>query len=200
MSGYWVAVVLAAGGAWFLIAHPGHRLRWLTAVPAPRRPGWLGTRLGGNAARRSTAMARAELPDALDFLAVCLDAGQPMARAVGLVAAVSGPVTGELLAGVSEGLALGRAGPAAWQQLRGHAVWGPVAAEVARSERSGTALAATLRAHAQDARAEARDAATKAARTVGVRSVLPLMACFLPAFVLIGVVPIIASLMAGFFR
>jgi pilus assembly protein TadC len=56
-------------------------------------------------------------------------------------------------------------------------------------------LADGLRAHADDARTEARDAAVKAARTVGVRSVVPLMTCFLPAFVLVGVVPIIASLL-----
>lgn len=53
--------------------------------------------------------------------------------------------------------------------------------------------------HAEDARQESRDQALKQARTVGVRSVIPLMACFLPAFVLIGVVPIIAGLIQGFF-
>ena len=96
-------------------------------------------------------------------------------------------------------LALGRAGPLAWEELRADQSWARVAADVARAERSGTSLAAVLRVHAEDARQEARDAATKKARTVGVRSVIPLMACFLPAFVLVGVVPIVGSLLGNLF-
>ena len=41
--------------------------------------------------------------------------------------------------------------------------------------------------------------AVKEARKVGVRSVVPLMACFLPAFILVGVVPIVAGLLRDFF-
>jgi hypothetical protein len=33
-----------------------------------------------------------------------------------------------------------------------------------------------------------------AARTAGVRAVIPLVACFLPAFILLGVVPVVAGL------
>ncbi|NHB85425.1 hypothetical protein G7085_14540 [Tessaracoccus sp. HDW20] len=74
-----------------------------------------------------------------------------------------------------------------------------MARDVARAERSGTALADVLRTHAEDARRDCHDEAQKAARRVGVRSVVPLMVCFLPAFILVGVVPIIAGLLSGFF-
>ncbi|MHA6525925.1 type II secretion system F family protein [Tessaracoccus sp. G1721] len=171
-------------------------------------PGWVaGVAVGsaaavglGWAAPRPTWWALAdELPDALDFLAVCLEAGLPTAHAVAEVAKVSPPGTRELLGEVAAQLELGRTGPAAWESLRGHPVWGATATDIGRAERTGTALAGVLRDHAEDARQEARDRAARRARTVGVRSVLPLMACFLPAFMAIGVVPIIASLMTDFF-
>ena len=55
-------------------------------------------------------------------------------------------------------------------------------------------LALLLAAVADDQRDEARMQAESAARAAGVRSVAPLVACFLPAFILIGIVPIVASL------
>lgn len=139
-----------------------------------------------------------ELPDALDFLAVCLEAGAPSAAAVQTVADVSPPTTATLLRRVLAHLEVGRTAEEAWAELRDHPIWGLPARDLVRSARSGTSLVTTLRLHADDARIAARDRATKRARKVGVKSVLPLMACFLPAFVLIGVVPIIASLLGRF--
>ena len=140
-----------------------------------------------------------QVAEALDFLAVCLDVGRPMSLAVAAVAEASPEPSRALLRRVGAHLALGRAGPDAWEELRDDPVWGSVAVDIARAERSGTPVAALLRVHADDARRESRDAAIKAARTVGVRSVMPLMLCFLPSFILVGVVPIIAGLLRGFF-
>lgn len=141
---------------------------------------------------------QAELPDALEFLAVCLDSGAPIRQALATVVEVSPSTTGSLLRRVLAHLDVGRASEDAWAELAAHPVWGVAAKDMVRSARSGVSLADTLRLHAADARIAARDAAMKRARKVGVRSVVPLMACFLPAFVLIGVVPIIASLLKTF--
>lgn len=159
----------------------------------------VGVGVGFLAPRSDLLRQRIQLPDALDFLAVCLDAGQPVSGAVDAVASISPPATRRILEGVGAQLALGRAGPLAWQELRGDPVWGRVAADVARAERSGTGLADLLRRHAEDARVDARDASVREARKVGVKSVIPLMACFLPAFILVGVVPIVAGLLRDFF-
>jgi len=64
--------------------------------------------------------------------------------------------------------------------------------------RSGTSLVDCLRVHADEARRRRREQETKRARSVGVKSVQPLALCFLPAFVLIGVVPLVASLLGTF--
>ena len=155
--------------------------------------------LGRLPRRADVRILTIELPEALEFLAVCLDAGQPVGHAVTAVAKVSPEATRSLLEGVAAQVALGRAGPSAWEDLRGHRVWGRVAADIARAERSGTGLADLLRMHAEDGRRDAGDLAVKEARKVGVRSVVPLMACFLPAFILVGVVPIVAGLLRDFF-
>lgn len=155
--------------------------------------------LGRLPARASRPAPAAQVAETLEFLAVCLDVGRPMSQAVAAVAEASPEPSRALLRQVGAHLALGRAGPDAWEELRHDPVWGSVAVDVARAERSGTPVAALLRVHADDARRESRDAAVKAARTVGVRSVMPLMLCFLPAFILVGVVPIIAGLLRGFF-
>lgn len=191
-----LAAVCAALAAVLLIPYPAGAIARLQ----PRRPGrggiWPVRRRGTDIA---DPLLAAQLPDALDFLAVCVSAGLPMRSALSTVAEVSPSPTRELLADVSAGLALGRAGPLAWEELRTHQVWGRVASDIARAERSGSSLAGTLTIHAEDARRAERDAATKRARTVGVKSAVPLMACFLPAFVLVGVIPIIAGLVENFF-
>jgi pilus assembly protein TadC len=65
---------------------------------------------------------------------------------------------------------------------------------MSRASTSGVHTAALLRAVATDVRGRRRAVATEAARRAGVRAVLPLGACFLPAFVLLGIVPTIAGL------
>jgi hypothetical protein len=47
---------------------------------------------------------------------------------------------------------------------------------------------------ALDARESARWAAEARARSVGARAAAPLGLCFLPAFVLVGIVPLVAAL------
>lgn len=195
MSHILLAALVAALGAAMAVGSPSlRRLRRPRAIALPQ---WVRRRRA--AAPKGEGALAAELPDALGLIAVCLEAGRPMVGAVEAVARISPPATGRLLAEVAAQLALGRDGPEAWRALREHPVWGRPAADIARAERSGTSLSSVLRVHAEDARQEHRDAQLKAARTVGVRSVLPLMLCFLPAFMLVGVVPIIAGLLANFF-
>ena len=75
----------------------------------------------------------------------------------------------------------------------------PRSRALARSA-TGAAPAALLRAVADDADAAARAAAEAAARRAAVTAVLPLGLCFLPAFVLLGIVPLVAGLLAAAFH
>ena len=134
-----------------------------------------------------------QVPQALELMAACLGAGMPVRAACrAIVAAFDGPVAedlGRVLALVD----LGASDADAWRQLHGHPQLGPAADDLARSIDSGTLLVQGLRQHAAAARDARRSLLLVRARGVGVRSVLPLMMCFLPSFMLLGVVPTVIS-------
>ena len=148
------------------------------------------------AARRRRQVLVLQTPQALELMASCLAAGLPVRGACSVVIdAFDGPVA-EDLGRVRASTDLGVSDVDAWVQLSDHAQLGPAAADLARSVESGTLLVTTLRHHAVQARARREAALQVVARSVGVRSVLPLMTCFIPAFLLLGVVPTVASALA----
>lgn len=142
---------------------------------------------------------RLQLPEALEMISMILAAGAPIARAVEVTAQVSPSATRTVLKSVSQNMRLGKPPGHAWEQLREHDVWGDAARDLARSAQSGTGVQEALAVHAAEARRRTHERALVDARSIGVRSVVPLVVCFLPAFVLVGVVPVIASLVQDFF-
>lgn len=146
----------------------------------------------GQAQRRRRELVL-QTPQALDLLSAALGAGLPLRLATAaVVRACPGPVA-DTLSGVGKQIELGVSDVAAWRALSAHPQLGPVAADLARSVESGTMLGAALAMHADEARAQRAAAVEIAARQVGVRSVLPLMLCFIPAFLLLGIVPTVVS-------
>jgi pilus assembly protein TadC len=144
-------------------------------------------------ARRRQQQLVSQAPQALELLAACLAAGLPIRTAAkAVVAAFDGPVAQDLgrVLAVSE---LGVSDAEAWRALQGHPQFGPAAVDLARSVESGTMMVTSLRHHAEVARERRRAACQVRARAVGVRSVLPLMTCFIPSFMLLGVVPTVVS-------
>jgi Flp pilus assembly protein TadB len=143
--------------------------------------------------RRRRRQLLMDIPHALELLASCLGAGLPLTSATAAVVGVyTGPVR-EDLSTVLRLIDLGVSEADAWRTLRGHPELGTAAVDLARSAQWGTMLVDTLNHHAAAARQRRQAALQVAARSVGVRSVLPLMTCFLPAFLLIGVVPAVVS-------
>ena len=67
---------------------------------------------------------------------------------------------------------------------------------LARAMESGAPWADTVAAVADDQRRRRRWSAEAAARRAGVLAVGPLVICFLPAFVLLGVVPVVLGIAA----
>ncbi|MEL4503634.1 type II secretion system F family protein [Luteococcus sp. H138] len=156
----------------------------------------LGRLEPGEQRRRRTAVG-AELPETLDLLAATLEAGAPLRTAVAEVADIGPPTAADTLAAIRSRVSIGLSDGDAWRSLIDDPAWSAVAKDLARSSDTGSAAAAVLRQHATDARTARQDAQLAQARAVGVRSVLPLMACFLPAFLLTGVVPIVAGLVGS---
>jgi pilus assembly protein TadC len=155
-----------------------------------------GLRLLEPAAVRARRLAEAaELPLAVDLLAVALRGGAPTDQAAAAVAdALPGPL-GDRLARVARVLGLGGSPAEAWAELAPVAGADRLVRAAVRSAEHGSALATALGRLADDLRADRTIAAEAAARRAGVLIVLPLGLCFLPAFLLAGLVPVIIALL-----
>lgn len=158
---------------------------------------WWLTNHDGRADRRVAAVLRAQSAPTFELLACALQAGQPLTRAVETVASISPTPTREILNRVVAHLRIGCSQREAWSQLRDTSGWEDVARDLAASAESGAGLAELLTAAAANARDEAAAHVQARARAVNVRSVLPMMCCFLPSFVLVGVVPIVAGVLSS---
>lgn len=149
------------------------------------------------AEKRRQEQLREQLPATLELLASCLSAGAPISQAMSEVAEVSPSATAELLRSYRRNLDVGRSQGQSWRFIATEPVWEPVANDIAALVSSGSAVTKLLLSHAGDARAELASELESEAKTLSVKSVLPLMSCFLPSFILVGVVPIIAGVISS---
>jgi pilus assembly protein TadC len=143
--------------------------------------------------RAQAASVGRQLPAALDLLAACLAAGATPSHAL---AAVGEAFDGEVctkLSAVARLSMLGAPIETAWADCLKDPRWSPIARAVIRADHSGAALTDVLVHLADDRRRALRTDAQAAAERAGIAIVLPLGACFLPAFVLVGVVPVVAG-------
>jgi Flp pilus assembly protein TadB len=151
-------------------------------------------------ARRARQAAASELPFAADLLAAALRAGVPVEAAARTTGAGIGGAVGRDLVRVADGLRLGLEPADAWPVLRGTPGADRIVDTVVRSADSGAAVARALERLADDLRGSRAVAVEAAAARVGVLIVLPLGLCFLPAFVLAGIVPVIVAVLGGVLR
>ncbi|MFF4413792.1 type II secretion system F family protein [Streptosporangium sp. NPDC001559] len=179
-----LTVFLALGSATGLVAGMTGFAIALEAVRR-RQPSWL---------RQERDRVMTDLPLAVDLMVACLRAGQPIAGAVDMTAGALGGPLGDRLAWVGGQLRLGAAPEEAWRALSAEGPLASLARTMSRATLSGAPVADILTRLADDAREEARSAASAAARRVGVQVVAPLGLCFLPAFVCLGIVPVVAGL------
>ncbi len=178
------ALVLVGGGA-------GLFAGVLTGIVADR----LLRRVEPRAVRERRLREAADLPLAADLLAAALRAGAPVDRSVLAVAeALDGPLA-DRLGRVGRTLELGGTAAEAWAHLHPVAAAERLTAAAIRSSDSGAALAGALTRLADDLRSDRATAAEAAARRAGVLIVLPLGLCFLPAFILAGLVPVIVAVL-----
>jgi pilus assembly protein TadC len=133
---------------------------------------------------------------AWDELASCLRAGLSLDRAVRAVAAsLPGPVAAALTE-VADLLALGADAAEAWAPALDEPATGRLARAARRSARSGAAVADVATTVAADVRAEAAEAVSARAERAGVLVAGPLGLCFLPAFLALGIAPVVIGLAA----
>jgi len=177
--------------------------------------GWIGVALGVGAlvgvwrfagrleppsVRRRREALTAQLPMTVDLLATCLAVGTaPTAAVDQVVDAVAAPMSEELRV-VSGKLRLGVDPHQVWADVSRHRQLAPLGRCLARALDSGASVSESMGRLADDLRRTARSDVESRARSVGVRAAVPLGVCLLPAFILIGIVPLVAGAVQVFVR
>ncbi|MFI5522594.1 type II secretion system F family protein [Streptomyces platensis] len=152
---------------------------------------------GAEAARSAVAEVRAELAPAGDLLAACLAAGAgPRESAEAVGRSLDGPVA-ERLRQVAAELRLGGEPAVVWPRLAALPGAEGLARCMERAGISGVPAVESASRIAAELRAEQARTATAQARRAGVLVTLPLSACFLPAFLTLGVAPVLIGLADG---
>ena len=151
-------------------------------------------------ARRRRESLVALLPQAVDLMASALAVGASPDAAVRVVAeAVDEPMHHEL-GRIQHRLSLGVDPVRVWSEVGRHPELGALGRCLARALESGASVSNALHRLAEDLRRSARAEVEARARTVGVRAAAPLGLCLLPAFILTGIVPLVAGTVSVLFR
>lgn len=190
------AAAAVGGGAAGLLLVPGVAGVVMAAVAAGvvwwRSQGW---ETAGVQRRRERLAA--DLPHVVDLLVASLDAGASPERALDRVArVVGGPVAEELQPWLSH-LRLGSDPAGVWSRMAAHPELGRLGRALHRATESGAPVAAALARLSEDLRSRARLEVEAKVRQVEVKAAVPLAVCLLPAFLLLGVVPLIAGSVSG---
>lgn len=150
--------------------------------------GWLLPRLYVQARRRRRQREiRRVLPDALDLLVVCIEAGLGLNQALVRLARDIREASPELARELALANLQIRAGSAREEALRGLSErtglreMRMLVTTLIQTDRFGTSVARSLRVHARSLRGERRQAAEEAAAKTAIKMVFPLVFCIFPA-------------------
>ena len=157
---------------------------------------WLYLR--GEARKSSLVQA---LPDALDLLVVCVEAGLGLNAAierVGQEIAIASPALSDELLLSNQEIRTGVARPDALRRLArrtGVEDIYSLTAMLIQADKLGTSIAQSLRAHAESMRTKRRQRAEQAARKAGIKLAFPLVFLIFPALLVIILGPAAIQLM-----
>lgn len=134
-----------------------------------------------------------DLPTGVDLLASCLDAGSaPESALVTVSRALGGPV-GEEFVAIHHRLEVGVDPRQVWRSVAAHDEIGPLGRAVGRAHETGAPIGRAVHQLADELRERARADVEARARSIEVKAAAPLGLCLLPAFVVLGVVPLVAG-------
>ncbi|WP_438486796.1 type II secretion system F family protein [Streptomyces sp. S186] len=158
---------------------------------------WLRWQRASAADRASAARVAAELAPAGDLLAACLAAGAGPREAAEAVGRSLDGAVAERLRHIAAELRLGGEPAAVWPRLAELPGAEALARCMERAGISGAPAVEPASRVAAELRAEWGRTAAARARRAGVLVTLPLSGCFLPAFLVLGVAPVLIGLASG---
>lgn len=189
-----LAALGVGAGAWLFV---GGAFGPVTGVVAAAAAWRALTNAETPSARREREEVERTLPHVIDLFASTLRSGAaPIAGLERVCAALPGPAA-RRLEPVVEQSRWGAGGVEAWGAVAHDDALAPLARAMMRSQTSGASVVLAVERLADELRGESLAQAEDAARRVGVSAAVPLGVCLLPAFLLLGVVPTVASLLTA---
>jgi hypothetical protein len=193
----WLPLLATVGAGWALVGGIAGLLAGLAVAAGLRH--WQRRRppAGKAAADAEVAEAARQLPLAADLLAACVTAGAgPVVAAQAVGDALGGPIGDALARGAAE-VRLGGEPEGAWHHLAALPGAPPLARLLERAGVSGLPAAGPVARLAAQARAEWARTTTARARRAAVLVSAPVGLCFLPAFIAVGILPVVIGLAGG---
>ena len=145
------------------------------------------------------------LPDALDLMIVCVEAGTGLDQAIqktSIELEISHPELAEQLRMITTEIRAGKTRIEAFKNFAAHTKVDDVRSLVAmliQTDRFGTSIAQALRTHAEVSRVKRRQRAEERAAKIGVKLVFPLVFFLFPAFYVVTLGPAVIQFVRVFF-
>jgi tight adherence protein C len=177
------------------------------------RAGWVGSLFAGGvgyvipdlvlsrAIHRYQKAIQNGLPDAIDLIVVCVEAGSSLDQAIVRASEeldISVPALAAELRTITNEIRAGKPRLEAFQGFAKRTQVDDVRALVAmltQTDRFGTSIAQALRTHASTSRTKRRQRAEERAAKVGVKMVFPLALCLIPALYVVCLGPVVVKIM-----
>ena len=150
--------------------------------------------------RRRREQVAADLPHVVTLLGCALRSGAAPGEALAVVTRALPGAAADLLTPVAARLSLGGDPADVWSDLATVPGLAPLGRSLGRAHRTGASVVEAVERLADDLTGAARATVEDKARAVGVKAAVPLGICLLPAFVLLGIVPLVAGLVGGLTR
>ncbi len=146
------------------------------------------------------------LPDALDLLTVCVEAGSALDQAMAKASVeleLSHPVLAEEMRLVNTEVRAGKPRLEAFRnfaQRTGVEEVRTLVSMLTQTDRFGTSIGDALRVHSETSRTKRRQEAEERANKVGVKLVFPLALCLFPALYVVCFGPVVVKIYRAFFE
>jgi tight adherence protein C len=199
-----IVLPLALGATAYLVGRPAPPTLWLVVIAATA----LGFFLPSLWVDRRLSQRRRQiengLPDALDLLVVCIEAGSGIDQAILKTSdeiSFSYPALGDELRILNSEIRAGKTRIDAFKSLAQRTKVDDIRALTAmliQTDRFGTSIGQALRSHADTSRVKRRQRAEEAAQKIGVKLVFPLVLFFFPAFYVVVLGPAIITFVNNF--
>lgn len=193
-----VAPLVAISAGFFI---PWFRMFWMVALPAIAyiMPNVVLTRL----VKRRREKIRRSIPDAVDLLVICVDAGLGIDQAllrVGQELGASHPQITEELLQINREQRAGKPRIQAWADMAKRSELVDIdafASMLLQTERFGTPIARALSSFADNIRQKRRQLAEQMAAKTTIKIIFPLVLCIFPSMFIVLLAPAVLNIMRG---